>query len=134
MFFVLFRCAADDLVRDVEDRLRAAVVLLERDDLRAGKVFGKIHDVAEIRAAKRVDALRVVADDHDVIVRRGEQPHDVGLEAIGVLVFVDHDEAVGLGQPLSRRLVSFEQLLKLNEQIVVVEQPARFLILEVALP
>ena len=63
--------ARDQRVRDVEDRLRRAIVLLERHDRRAGELLREIEDVAEVRAAERVDALRVVADDGDVLVRRG---------------------------------------------------------------
>ena len=43
------------------------------EDLRAGITLGKIQDVREVRAAPRVDALRVIADDRDVVMLRGQQ-------------------------------------------------------------
>ena len=55
--------AADDGMGRVEDRLGRSVVLLELDDLGIGIVGLEVEDVAQVRAAPRVDALVVVADD-----------------------------------------------------------------------
>jgi hypothetical protein len=45
------RLRADDRRRRVQDDLRRAVVLLELDDRRVGKVLLEVQDVAQIRAA-----------------------------------------------------------------------------------
>ena len=60
-------------VRRLEDRVRRAVVLLERDRLRAGEVALELEDVADVGAAERVDRLVRVADGADVpvLARRG---------------------------------------------------------------
>ena len=52
--------ARDERVRDVEDRLRRAVVLLERDDRRAGELLREVEDVAEAarRGTSRCSARR----------------------------------------------------------------------------
>ena len=68
----------DHRVRGLEDRVRRAVVLLERDRLRAGEVVLELHDVAEVSAAERVDRLVGVADREQVQVLLGEQLQAAG--------------------------------------------------------
>ena len=84
----------DDVVRDVENRLDAAEIFFELENRRAGEMRRKIKDIAVIRAPKRINALRLVADGHDVIVRGGEQADNAGLQRVRVLIFVHHDETV----------------------------------------
>ena len=45
------------------------------------------HDVLPVRAAPGVDALRIVADGHDLVLA-GEQVDDATLQAIRVLKLV----------------------------------------------
>ena len=74
--------------------MRAAKILFELDDLSAGEEFGKFEHVAKGRAAKRIDRLRLVADNRDVIVRGGKQTDDLRLQLVGVLILVDHHVAI----------------------------------------
>jgi hypothetical protein len=111
----------DDRVGDVENRLRAAVVLFQRDDARVGEEGGEVHDVAKVRAAEGVDTLRIVADGHDIVVLRGQQAHDGRLQRIGVLVLVDQDEAMTARQLGAHALVVAQQLVQLDQQVVVVD-------------
>ena len=53
----------DDRVGRVEDGLRGTVVLFEHDGLRVGEILLEILDVADVRAAERIDRLVGVADD-----------------------------------------------------------------------
>ena len=46
------------------------------------------------RAAERIDRLKLVADDGDVIVLSRHQFHDLRLELVRVLILVDHDVAI----------------------------------------
>ena len=56
----------DDGVGRRQDRLRRAVVVLQRDQLgRRREVAGKVEDVAHRGGAERVDRLGVVADDRE---------------------------------------------------------------------
>ena len=60
----------------VEDRLRGAVVLLEPEDPRTGKVLLEVEDVGDVRSSPRVDGL-VLVSDHGEIARlsaRGGAP------------------------------------------------------------
>ena len=76
-------------VGGLENRLGAAVVLLEWHDGGAGMLFGEIEDVADGGCPERVNRLGVVSN--------GRQPHAVGAESlqqaalqpVGVLVFVN---------------------------------------------
>src|SRR5690606_33753129 len=62
------RGALEDVVGEVEDGLRRAVVPLQLVDARAGEGVGEAEDVADVGAAEAVDALGVVADGHHVAV------------------------------------------------------------------
>ena len=58
----------DDVVGRLEDRVRRAVVLLERDRLRLGEVDLEVEDVADVGASEAVDRLVRVADGEHVSV------------------------------------------------------------------
>jgi hypothetical protein len=63
VFGEAFLGEADDAVGGSEDRLRRAVVAIERDDVCwRQELVGKVEDVAHGRSAERVDRLGVVAD------------------------------------------------------------------------
>ena len=92
---------------------------------------GELEHVAEVRAAPRVDALRVVADRHDVVVSTAEQVDQRALHLVGVLVFVDEDELeLGLIRG-SRLLVFLQQAQPLGEQVVKVHHAVGHLALGV---
>ena len=46
----------------------------------------------KIRAAPRVDALRVIAHHHDVVMPTGQQINEITLKLVRVLVFVHENE------------------------------------------
>src|SRR5689334_23190914 len=96
-FFIAFRGALYNLVRDVQNRLRAAVIFFELDDACSREVLRKIHDVAEIGAAEGINALRIITDHGHVLVCSGQQADDLGLQMIRILIFVHHDEAIRIG-------------------------------------
>ena len=56
----------DDGVGDIEDVLRAAVVLFEEDDFGSRVVAAEAEDVAIVGASEAVDGLVLVADDKEV--------------------------------------------------------------------
>ena len=88
---------ADDGRGGVENDLRRAVVALELDDRRFGKVLLEVEDVAQVGAAPLVDRLIGIADDAEVAVGFGEPPDQQVLRPVRVLVLVDHDEPELLG-------------------------------------
>ena len=94
----------DEPVGGGEDVRCRAVVLLEADDLRAGKVFFEAEDVGDLGAAPGVDRLVVIADAAEVARGLGEQPQPFVLRLVGVLIFVDEDvaEAVAISLRVCR--------------------------------
>lgn len=69
-----------------------AVVGFDAVDDGAGVARLEGHDVFEVGAAPGVDALGVVADSHDAVVRAHEVD-DLRLECVGVLILV-HEEVL----------------------------------------
>jgi hypothetical protein len=80
-------------IRRVEDGAGRAVVLLEPHHAARREVLLEVEDVADVRAAPAVDRLVVVADHHQVAVRRRQQLQEPVLRAVRVLVLVDEQEA-----------------------------------------
>ncbi len=94
------RVARDDGVRGAEHVARRAVVLLQQDGARSGKVLLEVEDVADRRPAERVDRLVRVAHDHELrgldahrlaAVRdlAAQLAHEHVLRVVRVLVLVD---------------------------------------------
>ena len=103
IFVVSLLRPAYDFVGKGQDGQRAAVVLLQVDEFGPRKISWEIHDVAKIGSPERVDALGVVSHHHDIIVRGSQKADDLGLKAIGVLVFVHQDITVAVGQMAADR-------------------------------
>ena len=91
-FLELLRIRGDDGVGAVENLRCAAVVCLDLEHLGAVVPVGELEHVAEVGATPRVDALRVVADRHDVVVPTAEQVDQLALHLVRVLVFIHEDE------------------------------------------
>ena len=82
----------------------------------------EVEDVADVGAAPRVDRLVIVADDADVSMRRREQPQELELRAVGVLVLVDEDVAKAL-LPLCEYVgATVPEARHLADEIVEVER------------
>src|SRR6476660_5553486 len=82
---------ADDDVGEVEDFRRAAVVLLEANDVRLREILVEVEDVPDVGAAPSIDRLVVVTDDADVAVSAGEELDELILRVVRVLILVDED-------------------------------------------
>ena len=76
-----------------EDRGGGAVVGLQPDDLRAGKILLEAQDVFHLGAAPGVDRLIVVSHAADIAMRLCKEPQPQVLDQVGVLVFVHQDVA-----------------------------------------
>ena len=98
-----------------EDVAGRAVVPLQPDHGRAGKIALEAQDVVHLGAAPAIDRLVVVADAADVLVLLREQPQPEILRDVGVLVFVDQhvaEAALVIGEhigPLAEEPQAFEQ-------------------------
>ena len=112
----------DEAVREVEDRLRGAVVLLQPDGLHATVVLLEAQDVLHVGAAPSVDRLVVVAHHAKILVILRQQVDDLELSVVGVLILVDHDVSELAGVFLPHLFVPVEQKRGLQEQVVEVER------------
>ena len=132
----------DHAIGGRKDRLRRAIIAIERDDLGGRtELIGKVENVADSRGAERIDRLRVVADDGEAAPTGLQRQQDRGLEAVGVLIFVDEDmiesaaDVVGKGRvadglrPIEQKIIVIEDVLPLlgldigREQVAQLGRP-----------
>ena len=119
---------ADHGVGRVEDRLRRAVVALQRHHARRRReLLREVEDVAHRRRAERVDRLRVVADDGDAAAVRLQRAQDRRLQPVGVLVLVDQHVVEARADLRARGAGSPTMLRPVQQQVVVVEDVLRLL-------
>ena len=91
----------------------------------------EIHDIGEVCSPERVNALRVIAHHHEVLLRAGHGVDDIRLELIGVLVFIHQDVLKALGVKLAQRRVFLHELQPAGEQVIKINQVQLFLFLRV---
>ena len=84
--------------------------------------LGKLDDVGEVRAAERVDRLRVVAHDHQVAVDSRDLLDDLRLQPVRVLVLVDEHVAPELVLALADLGMLRQELVPEGEEIVEIHQ------------
>ena len=86
----------------------------------------ELHDVLDLRAAPRVDALEVVADGHDVVVSLGEDVGELRLKPVRILVFVDENVEEVLLQHLAYPVLRLEELEAIFKKVVEVHRVSSF--------
>ena len=112
---------ADDAIGRRQHGLRRAVVAVERDHLGAGReALRKIQDVADSGGAERIDRLRVVADDGQAASVRLQRQQDRGLQAVGVLIFVDQHMIEAAADFVRDRRIA-HHLRPVEQEVVVIE-------------
>ena len=120
-FRVALGGARDDGVRGGEERRRRTVVLLERQHRRRRReLAGEVEDVAHLGGAKRVDRLRVVADDGQAAPVRAQAHDDLRLQPVRVLVLVDEDVVEARGDAHADDRIG-HRLGPPDEQVVEIE-------------
>ena len=104
-----FGILGDEPVRRIQEVLRRAPVLDERDGRVVGIRLAESGEVPERPAAPGEDRLIVVADHGDVVVRLAQKAEQLELRIVGVLEFVDEDVAKARAEPGRRRGVIAEE-------------------------
>ena len=89
-----------------------------------GKSDGNSHDVLERRATEGIDRLRIVADDHHVLMGGCEMPDDIRLQAIGVLILIHQDVSIQGRDGPTDRFVLHHEPPQQHQQIVIIHQLA----------
>ena len=111
----------DHGVRRLENRVRRAVVLLERDRACLGEVALELQDVADVGATEGVDRLVGIADRADVVMVLGEELQQAVLRVIRVLVLVDEDVPEGVLPVLSSIREVLQDLHGQHQHVVEVD-------------
>ena len=110
----------DGGIGEVQHLRHAAVVHLDLVGAGTGPVLVEFEDVRDIGAAPGVDGLRVIAHDHEIALRTGEQLDEAALEAVGVLILIDEDELELTAVALQQVFVFLQQLHGEREEVVKV--------------
>ncbi len=129
----LLLVVGDRGVGERQDLGRRTIVARQPERLRLRVALREAEDVLERGAAERVDRLRVVADDRDVLLDARHPVDDLSLQTVGVLVLVDEDVIVRSTELRGRLRHLVEQPLPHQQEVVVVTGVAEPLALAVAL-
>ena len=129
---VAFGRERDDGVGGGQDRLRRAVIAIERHHARRRiERVREVEDVAHGRGAEGIDRLRVVADHGEAPAIGAERQHDLGLQRVGVLVFVDQ-QMIEAGGDLGSDVGLGQHLGEIEQEVVVIEDVLSLLRLDVS--
>ncbi len=122
---------ADHVVGGLQDRQRAAIVLLQGDQRGAGIVLGKVEDVVDVGRPEGIDRLGVVAHHGQPLALGREEVKDLGLQGVGVLILVDQ-HAIELLAHRRPGLRIGQQGVPVEQQVVVVQHGGGLLAVHVA--
>ena len=111
----------DQFVGHLQNRLRAAEVLRERDDLGVGEIAFEVEDVVDVGSAPFVNRLIRIAHDAQVGIILRQTAGDGVLGLVRVLIFIDQDVAETGIQLGPQFLVVFQGQGGPEQQIVEVQ-------------
>ena len=116
-----FLVGLDHAIGGFHDALRRPVVDLEIDARGIREILLEIEDVPDVRLPPRVDRLVGITHHEKVAVPFRECGDEDVLDAVGVLVFVDHDVAEPLLVGLEHRRCLVEHFERLAEEVVEID-------------
>ena len=122
LFLEDLRVGRDHVVGGLQDVAGRAVVLFERDDLELRIVLRQALQVVDGGAAPAVDALVVVTDRGEHRPRADQQPQQLVLLGVGVLVFVDQHVAQLLLPAGANVVVALQQQHRQADQVVEIDR------------
>ena len=113
----------DQRVGRVENIGVRAVVLLQLDDVLNVKIAQQLLHVADIRAAKRIDRLVVVAHRKQRVVLSRQQLQPTVLQRVGVLELVHQNVLETLLVMLAQRRIALQQFVAAQQQLGKIHHP-----------
>ncbi len=122
-FCIFFRCVFNDRIGYSENCLAGTVIFLQLDQFHIRKNPWEIHDVTEISPSETVYGLWIIPYDHNVVERVGGKPDNVGLDQVGVLVFIHHDVGKSVWNGLPDLWNLCKKPLPVHEQVVIIHEP-----------
>jgi len=76
----------------------------------------------KVAPPKGINGLRIITNRHDVVMGGRQLTHQIRLETVRILVFIHQNIPVGLGNDLPGLLIQSQELLKADEQVIVIHQ------------
>ena len=121
----------NDRVGGREDGAARTIVVLQRHHMRRRiERARKIQDVAHRRGAEGVDRLRIIADNGQAASIGSEREHDLALQSVGVLVFIDQ-QMIEAPCNLRRDRRLSQHLGEVEQEVIVIEHVLALLHLDV---
>ncbi len=120
----LLELPAEVRTEEVVDRGEhlGARAVVERQRKRSPGGLAPLAEHLDVGVAEAVDRLELVADEEELRLRRTQQVHDLGLQAVGVLELVDEDRAEARPLPVAELGLRAEQVARLELEILEVER------------
>ncbi len=112
---------ADHCICHIQNRPGRAVILFQPDNRRLRKIFFKIQNIPDIGSPELVDGLVVVSHHTDIPVLLRQQPHQLKLCRIGVLILVHHDILESLLIGIQNLGTVPEQFHRLHNDVIKVK-------------
>lgn len=110
-----------DFIGHIEDALLRSEVAFELNRRSVGIATDVLAQAARIRPPEAVDGLGFIADDSETLSARGQQPDDVHLEAVQVLILVHQYVAKTLCE-VRAQLVVAHQGTPIEKEIIEIEE------------
>ena len=132
-FLYLFLVLGNQAVGGIDDVLRAAIVLLQLEQLRSWNLFTQVQDIADVSTTEGVDGLGIVTHHGEVFVLLGQLFDDKVLGSVGVLVLVHQHVAEVILIELQYVGMVAEQDIGIEQQIVEVHRSRLIAAVPVAL-
>ena len=121
----LFRFT-DDAIGGVQNLLRRAIVLLERDQHSSWILIREVQNISHRCRTERVDRLSIIADGSQPFAVGTDVSQDQSLQDVRVLILIDHDFLELLPQHFSAVGI-FSERFPEEQQVVKIEDSLLFL-------
>ena len=118
----LFGIGSDRGIGQSQNLGNGSVVGLDDKLFRSFVSLRKVENVAEVSSAPGVDGLRIVANDHEVSLRRGKKINELGLDGVGVLILIDEDPLELLLVLLADAWLFVKELERFQQEIIEIHR------------
>ena len=118
----LLAVVADEAAGCVHDGLRGAIVALELEESGSGVCLTEVEDIVDVGSAEAVDALGIVAYHADALPLACQEPDDLMLGEVRVLVLIDQHEVEAFLPGVGHVGIAAQQQPGVQQQVVEVHR------------
>ena len=129
-FVGLAHRGGEQMVDEVQHRRLTPKVDAQRQAASRGNLLPQLREDTGIGSTKAVDRLLGIANEKQSTARQrrpAQHPHDIGLNRIGVLKLINHQQPNARSDAISHVGVVSQKITGLQQEVVKVEQPLRLL-------